>query len=77
VLDLGGLLDQVYTYGMTDAEPIAALEERVARLEKAFAASANKLGEIIAGVLELKQLNRELARLNDVDLDDAGKPVLQ
>ena len=76
----------MYTSAMTnDAERrIATLEKhmllltaRVAELEQAFAASAGKLTEIMQGVEELRLINKELARLNGVDLKAARKQPLQ
>jgi hypothetical protein len=59
----------------TDTDRITILEEhtllltaRVAELETLFGASADKLTAIIGGVQELKKINRELARLNDIEL---------
>ena len=75
--DLGVVPDRMYTSAMTGAERIAELEGRVAALEKAAHMRAKKLDASIAGVIELKQLNRELARLNDIELHVLGKPALQ
>ena len=69
---------------MTAEQRIAILEEhtllltaRVAELEQLFSASADKLTEILSGVEQLRIINRELARLNEIEMDDLGKLLLQ
>jgi len=69
---------------MTAEQRIAILEEhtllltaRVAELGQLFSASAEKLTEIMSGVEQLRVINRELARLNDVELAVLGKSTLQ